>query len=62
MLVLTRKLNEKIQIGDREITITVLDVKGGRVRLGIEAPMDVRISRLELSKSETPQALVLAGE
>ena len=47
MLVLTRKLNESILIGDREIVIRVVDVRGGRVRLGIEAPQDVRIERLE---------------
>lgn len=47
MLVLTRKLNEKITIGHSEITVTVVDVKGGRVRLGIEAPKEIRIERLE---------------
>jgi carbon storage regulator len=47
MLVLTRKVGEKIQIGDG-ITVTVLDVKGARVRIGIDAPGDVRIVRGEL--------------
>jgi carbon storage regulator len=45
MLVLTRKLNEQICIGERGITVTVLEVRGGTVRLGISAPVDVRIER-----------------
>ena len=47
MLVLTRKLKQKIQIG-KNITITVLRVQGNSVRIGIEAPGDVRILRAEL--------------
>ena len=48
MLVLTRGLKQKIEIGDRMVTVTVLEVKGGRVRLGIEAPDSISIRRLEL--------------
>ncbi len=48
MLVLTRKYQEKIRIGDN-ITITVLRTKGKAVRLGIEAPGDVPVIRGELS-------------
>lgn len=47
MLVLTRKQQEKIQIGD-EIVITVLKTKGKTVRLGIEAPSNVPVLRGEL--------------
>ena len=47
MLVLTRKQQEKIQIGNG-ITITVLKLKGKSVRLGIEAPTDVNVVRGEL--------------
>ena len=47
MLVLTRKLNEKVRIGD-SITVTVLRMKGKAVRLGIEAPHDVNVLRGEL--------------
>jgi carbon storage regulator len=50
MLVLTRKLNEKIVIGQQGITIKVVDVRGGKVRLGIEAPEEVRIERGELHR------------
>ena len=48
MLVLTRKYQEKIKIGDN-ITITVLRMKGKAVRLGIEAPTNVPVIRGELS-------------
>jgi len=47
MLVLTRKHQEKIRIGDN-IVITVLKTKGKAVRLGIEAPMEVPVIRGEL--------------
>ncbi len=47
MLVLTRKHQETIRIGDN-ITITVLKTKGKTVRLGIEAPMEVPVIRGEL--------------
>ena len=48
MLVLTRKREQKIQIG-RHVTVTILGVRGGAVRIGIEAPPDVKILRSELS-------------
>ena len=47
MLALTRKKNEAIIIGG-DIKITVIDIKDGKVRLGIEAPKDVNIHREEL--------------
>jgi carbon storage regulator len=47
MLVLSRKLNESIIIGDR-IKITVVGLRGNHVRIGIEAPGDVTIMREEL--------------
>jgi carbon storage regulator len=47
MLVLSRKLGEKICIGDN-IQITVVDVERGKIRLGIDAPRDVPIYRSEL--------------
>lgn len=50
MLVLTRKIGEAIHI-DNEIVVTVLDVKGGRVRIGIDAPQRYRIVRQEIDKS-----------
>jgi len=47
MLVLSRKLDESIRIGD-EISVKVLGVSGQQVRLGIEAPREVQIDRAEL--------------
>jgi carbon storage regulator CsrA len=47
MLVLTRKTQEKIRIGDN-ITITILRVKGQTVRVGIEAPRTTKVIRGEL--------------
>lgn len=48
MLVLSRKLGEKILVPDCNVAITVLAVKGERVRLGISAPADVSIFREEI--------------
>lgn len=47
MLILTRKLGENIRIGDK-IRITVLDVKGGQVKLGIDAPAHIAVHREEI--------------
>ncbi len=47
MLVLTRKFQESIRIGDN-VTITILRVKGNTVRVGIDAPRNVRVVRGEL--------------
>jgi carbon storage regulator len=47
MLVLTRKLGEKIVLGDG-IVVTVVAIKGGQVRLGIDAPQEVPVMRGEL--------------
>ncbi|MGG0583442.1 carbon storage regulator CsrA [Priestia megaterium] len=47
MLVLTRKLNETIKIGD-EIEVTVLAVNGDQIKLGIQAPKSVDIHRQEI--------------
>ena len=47
MLVLTRRKNQSILIGD-DIVVTVLEVKGDQIRLGITAPRDVQVYREEL--------------
>jgi carbon storage regulator len=47
MLILTRKLGEKINIGD-EITVTLLEIKGAQVKLGIDAPKRIGIHRNEI--------------
>lgn len=47
MLVLTRKLNQSIVIGD-EIEVVVLEVRGEQVRIGIKAPKNVAVHRKEV--------------
>ena len=56
MLVLTRKLMEKLYIGDN-ICVTVVRLEGGQVRLGIDAPREVSVVRAELLTSRTPHIL-----
>ena len=47
MLVLTRKRGERIMIGD-QITVLVSEIRGDKVRIGIEAPADVPVHREEV--------------
>lgn len=47
MLILTRRLNETVHIGD-EITFTVVGVQAGVVRIGIDAPKEVPVHREEI--------------
>ena len=65
MLVLSRKLGEKIYINDN-ICITIVDIDRGKIRLGIEAPRDVPIFRQELltdkKNAETPAPIVAAKQ
>ena len=59
MLILTRKLNEEINI-DGEITIKIISISDNQVKLGIEAPRDVQIVRKEILdrvKESTQDAL-----
>lgn len=53
MLILTRKIDEQLRIGDA-ITITIVGISGGQVRIGIEAPRDVRVLRSELEPRYAP--------
>jgi carbon storage regulator len=59
MLVLSRKYGQKFRIGD-DIMITIVKVDRNSVRIGIEAPTDVDICRLELAKPDR-RRLVAAG-
>jgi carbon storage regulator len=63
MLILTRRVGETLMIGD-EITVSVLSLKGGQVRVGINAPRNIAVHREEIYKriqleqeqlGETPQ-------
>ena len=47
MLILSRKIDEKIKIGT-DITITLIDVHGDQVKIGVEAPKDVKVFRQEV--------------
>ena len=47
MLVLTRRINERIIIGD-DIVVTVLEVHGDQVRIGIDAPREIKVFREEV--------------
>ena len=49
MLVLSRKSKEQIQIGDN-VVVTVLEIRGNKVRIGISAPKEIRVLRSELKQ------------
>lgn len=51
MLVLSRKKNESIVFGDAEVIITVVEIRGDKVRLGIEAPREMPVHRKEIYES-----------
>lgn len=54
MLVLSRKKTQRLKLGD-DIIVTVIDVSGEKVRLGIDAPREVTILREELEQRENPK-------
>lgn len=63
MLLLSRKKDEKIIIGDN-ITLMVIEIRGDKVRLGIDAPRDVPVHRQEVYEAiqrENPQDPVRSG-
>ena len=55
MLVLTRGLKQQVMIDGGLVTVTVLEIQGNRVRLGIEAPTEVTVRRKELADAPRPQ-------
>jgi carbon storage regulator len=66
MLVLTRKCGEKIIVPEQKIIITVLEVRGEQVRLGISAPEDIPIYRQEIwlrmnGQADASRAPIKAG-
>jgi carbon storage regulator len=50
LLIITRKKNESILIGDSGIKVTVIETKDGRVKIGVEAPREVRVIRAEAAQ------------
>jgi carbon storage regulator len=61
MLVLSRKQNERIRVGD-SVVVTVVRVSGDKVRIGIEAPPEVRVLRDELEEQEQNLGVVTLDE
>ena len=64
MLVLTRKPGERLVIGDN-IVVTVVDVKGDNIRIGIDAPREVKVYRGEIFDAivaENRQAAAATGD
>ena len=61
MLVLSRKLNEEIRIGEN-IVVRVLGIKGNQMRLGIVAPPEVSVLREEIVKTTTAVSCQRRGE
>ncbi len=47
MLILTRKVNETLMVGD-DVSVTALGIKDGQIRIGINAPRDVAVHRQEI--------------
>ena len=60
MLILTRRLGEKLVIGEN-VTVTVLGVKGNQVRIGIDAPRDVTVHREEVYERILKEKIALRG-
>ncbi|MDR1177583.1 MAG: carbon storage regulator CsrA [Spirochaetaceae bacterium] len=59
MLILSRKVNEKIMIGE-DISVSILEIRGDQVRIGVEAPRQVKVFRQEVFdaiKAENEAAL-----
>jgi carbon storage regulator (csrA) len=61
MLVLSRQLDQSIII-DGRIVITVVDIRGDRVRLGIDAPPEITVHRQELYEAIRREAKEIAAE
>ncbi|EID84476.1 carbon storage regulator (csrA) [Treponema sp. JC4] len=61
MLILSRKIDEKIKIGDN-ITITLIDVHGDQVKIGVEAPKNVKVFRQEVFDAIQSENKVAAVE
>jgi carbon storage regulator len=55
MLVLSRKIGERIVVPHCDLTVTVIAVRGKAVRLGISAPEDIRVYRKEATQQGKPE-------
>lgn len=64
MLILSRKTNQKILIGD-DIELTIIEVKGEQVKIGIKAPQEIQVYRQELYKeiqAENKSATIFSSQ
>jgi len=61
MLILTRRINETLNIGD-DVQVTVLGIKGNQVRIGINAPRDVPVHREEIYQRIKREERVDSGD
>lgn len=55
MLIVSRRVNEEIQIGD-DITVMIVYLKGNRIGVGVKAPKDVPVNRKELNEEDVTDA------
>lgn len=61
MLIVSRRREESVKIGD-DVFVRVLEIKEGRVKLGIEAPSETRVLRVELKEKESMAAKKTSGK
>lgn len=61
MLILSRKIDEKIQIGDN-ITLTIIDIHGEQVKIGVEAPKNIKVFRQEVFEAIQKENMAAAVE
>jgi carbon storage regulator len=54
MLILSRKINEKIMIGD-DISVSIIEIRGDQVRIGVDAPKTVKVFRREVFDAITAE-------
>lgn len=57
MLVLGRTKGESIVVGDYEVVVTIIDIRGSHVRVGIQAAKEIPVGRLELKQLKDKEAL-----
>jgi len=60
MLILSRKINEKVVIGDN-ITVSIIEIRGDQVRIGIDAPKKVKVFRQEVFDAITAENKAALG-
>lgn len=60
MLILSRKINEKIKIGE-DITLSIIEIKADQVKIGIDAPKEVKVFRQEVFNAIQAENLAAAS-